>query len=81
MFPKSLNVAVTALRAPVKNGELPVGETSWSRFSVARGPVPRDLNCLKQDFQDLHDYLSRSEHSFSNRCRFRFFSTYMSIEK
>ena len=22
-------------------------------ITVARGPVPRDLNCLKQDFQDF----------------------------
>ena len=30
-FHKSLNVAGTALRDTVKNGELPVGETSRSR--------------------------------------------------
>ena len=36
--------------------------------TVARGPVPRDLNCLNQDLQDLHDlqdYLPRSEHFFA----------------
>ena len=35
--------------------------------AVARGPVPRNLNCLKQDSQDLHDlqdYLPRNEHFF-----------------
>ena len=46
--------------------------------------VPRDLNCLKQDLQDLHDlqdYLPRNEHSFCNGYLFRSFRTYMSIEK
>ena len=52
--------------------------------AVARGPVPRDAKCLKQDSHDLHDlqdYLTRNEPSFCNGCLFRAFRTYMSIEK
>ena len=34
-------------------------------YDVARGPAPRDLNCLNQDLQDLQDYLPRNEHFFA----------------
>ena len=53
-------------------------------ITVARGPVPRELKCLKQDFQDSHDfqeYLPRNERSFCNGCLFRSFRSCMSIEK
>ena len=49
--------------------------------AVARGPVPRDAKCLKQDLQDLQDYLPRREHFFCNGCLFRSVRTCMSIEK
>ena len=52
--------------------------------AVARGPVPRDANCLNQDLQDLHDlhdYLPRNKHSFCHGCLFRSFRTCMSIER
>ena len=49
-----------------------------------RAGFPRDLNCLEQDSQDLHDlqdYLPRNKHSFCNGCLFRSVRTCMSIEK
>ena len=39
----------------------------------------RALKCLKQDSQDLQDYLPRDEPSFCNGCLFRSFKTCMSI--
>ena len=44
------------VRIPVGRGK-PVPCQAWSvPFTVGRGSVPRQANCLKQDFQDFQDF-------------------------
>ena len=56
----------------------PYGSRRGILGDVARGPVPRDAKCLKQDLQDSHDlqdYLPCNEHAFCHGCLFRSFRT------